>query len=276
MLAGPTAPLLRRAGSLFRSEGIVMRSHLAYRLKRLERRVLARLTLAVPRLRPLMATAQPLVKIEYRGAAQSTAVIIFLPGIDDLAEDFERRGVIDDMRRQGVAIDAVAVDAHYGYYAEEVIFERMTDDVIAWARDAGYRRIWLAGISLGGFGAALYAAHHSSHVDGLILLAPYLGDDALIEEIVQAGGVHRWHPGHVGAGDYPRFLWAWFKRHVGRHGKQLPIFIGYGTRDKFARANALLAEHLADDRKFAIAGGHDWRTWKKIWRLMLKNWKAHA
>src|SRR5687767_2362347 len=107
-----------------------MGSHILYRLKRINRGLLARLTILLPRFGALRATPTPLVKMEYPGGTQSKTLIIFLPGIDDLAEDFERRGVIDDMRRLGVTADAVAVDAHYGYYAERAIFERVTDDVI--------------------------------------------------------------------------------------------------------------------------------------------------
>lgn len=246
---------------------------LSYRLKRLNRSVRARLTLAFPRSNLLLATPTPLFTMEYSGGMQSKTLIIFLPGIDDLAEDFERRGVIEDMRRQGIVADAVAIDAHYGYYAEKAIFERITDDVITRARAAGYEDIWLAGVSLGGFGAAMYAARHPSHIQGLMLFAPYLGNNALIKEIIDAGGIKSWQPGEIANGNYQRALWAWLKDYLEKDIPALPIYIGYGLNDKFAPANALVAENLPQDRVFAIAGGHDWRTWKKIWQSFLQTWK---
>jgi pimeloyl-ACP methyl ester carboxylesterase len=207
--------------------------------------------------------------MEYSNDAQGKRLIIFLPGIGDLAEDFERRGFIDELRRRDIAADAVAVDAHYGYYAERVIHERMADDVIASACAAGYEDIWLAGISLGGFGAASYAARHPSHIKGLLLLAPYLGSGTLISEIADAGGMKNWEPGNIPESDYQRALWMWFKGHLASENPALQIYLGYGVGDMFARAHGLLAEVLPQDQVFSIPGGHDWRTWKKIWRSFL-------
>jgi pimeloyl-ACP methyl ester carboxylesterase len=252
-----------------------MHSLLKYRVKRLKRGALAKLALFSPRFSPLLAAHEPLLKMEYVGGKQSRTLIILLPGIGDVAEDFERRGFIDDLRHQGIAADVVAVDAHYGYYAARVIHERMTDDVIASAHAAGYEQIWLAGISLGGFGAASYAARHSSKITGLLLFAPYLGSQAVIKEIANAGGIEQWEPGSVSEGDYQRALWTWFKHHFANGDPALQIYLGYGTRDMFARANALLADVLPRDRVFLIPGGHDWRTWKKIWRMFLAGRKTH-
>lgn len=242
-----------------------------YRLKRLKRRAFAKLALLSSRFDPLLRTSAPLKKMEYAGNAQNSNLIVFLPGIDDVAEDFERRGFIDELHRQGISADAVAVDAHYGYYASRDIFARIADDVIAAAREAGYERIWLAGVSLGGFGAASYAAQNTSHINGLLLLAPYLGGSELVQEIASAGGIMRWKAGSVGEDDYQRALWAWFKRILAKQEAGLPIYLGYGKRDMFQHANALLAEALPREQVFAIPGGHDWRTWKQLWQMFLKS-----
>ena len=222
-----------------------------------------------PRFPPLLHMPVPLAQKKYGGSMQSKTLLIFLPGIGDFAEDFERQGFIDDMRRHGIAVDAVAVDAHFGYYSTGVIHERMTEDVVALAHAVGYERIWLAGVSLGGFGAATYASRHPSHVAGLLLFAPYLGSPAMIREVAAAGGIAKWEPGAVAEGDHQRVLWRWFKNHSANGAASVPIFLGYGRRDMFARANALLAEILPQAQVFSIAGGHDWRTWKKIWRMFL-------
>lgn len=252
-----------------------MFSQFSYRLKRLNRSVLAKLSLFAPKLNALGAPA-PLLKLEYAGRKGNRTLMVFLPGIDDLAEDFERRGFIHDMRREGIAADAIAIDAHYGYYARRVIFERLTEDVIASAHDNGYEDIWLVGASLGGFGAASYAARHIAHVRGVLLLAPYLGDKSLIDEIAEAGGVRDWDPGPVAESDFQRSLWAWLKHHGSAPEPPLQIYVGYGTEDMFARANALLAETLPGHRVFAIPGRHDWHTWKKIWRMFLGHWAKQA
>src|SRR5690242_12232968 len=101
-----------------------MHSLIRYRFRKLKRGALAKLALLSTRFDPLLKTNTPLVRMEYRGAAQTRSLVIFLPGIGDVAEDFERRGFIDDMRRHGIMADAVAVDAHYGYYASREIHAR--------------------------------------------------------------------------------------------------------------------------------------------------------
>lgn len=253
-----------------------MFSQLSYRLRRLNRSVLGKPSLLFPTFGALAVAPEPLMKLEYIGRQNNRTLIIFLPGIDDVAEDFERRGFILELQREGIAADAVAVDAHYGYYAKRSIVERMTEDVIASAHAAGYEKIWLAGISLGGFGAASYAARYPSHISGLVLFAPYLGGKNLIEEIADAGGVKGWEPGHVAQDDFQRSLWAWFKRHAASATESaLPIYIGYGTRDMFSRANALFAEALPHERVFVTPGRHEWRTWHRIWRMFLAQWQMH-
>jgi pimeloyl-ACP methyl ester carboxylesterase len=246
-----------------------MHAHLKYRLNRFKRSLLAKLVLFSPAFGPLLATPTPLLKMEYVGGERSRRLIVFLPGIDDLAEDFARRGFIDELQRHRIAADAVAIDAHYGYYAGRVIHERLTEDVLTAAHAAGYVQIWLAGVSLGGFGAASYAARHPARISGLLLFAPYLGGSQLIGEIDDAGGMQHWEPGAIGEDDHQRALWAWLKRHFAEDDPALPIYLGYGERDMFARANGLLAQALPPERVFRLPGGHDWRVWKKIWQMFL-------
>lgn len=248
-----------------------MRAYFHYRLKRAKRGLLARMALWSPRTSAMLATEHPLHRLEYRLRDGQRDLIVFLPGIGDLAEDFHRRGFIHEMEQHGLAADAMAVDAHFGYYASRAIHHRLKLDVIASARRTGYKRIWLAGISLGGFGAATYAALNESHLAGLILLAPYLGPPALIREISMAGGLTHWSPGHVDEEDDQRRLWAWFKRHlIERPSDSMPIYLGYGRNDMFRKANRLLADALPPDRVFPLTGGHNWHTWQRVWRKMLQ------
>jgi pimeloyl-ACP methyl ester carboxylesterase len=250
-----------------------MRSSFNYRFERLKRGTVARLAMLSPRFDPILKTNAPLMRIAYPGEEESTTLIVLLPGIGDLAEDFERRGFIAEMRRHGISADALAIDAHYGYYASRAIHERLTQDVIASAREAGYEHIWLAGISLGGFGAASYAARNAENIAGLLLLAPYLGGAELVREITAAGGAGNWQPGTVNEDDFQRGLWAWFKQNLDDAAAGLPVYLGYGERDMFESAHALLAELLPDRQVHVIPGGHDWQTWKKLWQLHLPNWK---
>ncbi len=112
----------------------------------------------------------------------------------DTADDYERHGFIDAVKQTGWPADLVLVDAHYGYYANRTILDRLHADIFESAKALGYRDRWLVGISLGGFGALLYASRHALEVTGVVAIAPYLGGSAMGQEIVRAGGVGSWTP----------------------------------------------------------------------------------
>jgi pimeloyl-ACP methyl ester carboxylesterase len=205
---------------------------------------------------PIETTAYPFAK----GQIARTLVVL-LPGRGDDGEAFAEHGFVKDLRAAGVAADVVAVDAHFGYYAKETIVERVWNDVVAPARARGYKEIWLAGISMGGLGVVAVARQHASAFDRLILLAPYLGPDELLDKIRLAGG-----PTHWKADDpkdpYQR-LWTWLSRYQTPGPPQ--ITLAYGTNDRLASAHRLLAPLLGPGDLLEEPGGHDWTTWHKLW-----------
>lgn len=256
-----------------RKKGQLMQSLFKYRARRFSRGVASKLALLSSRFHALLPTASTISRREHHWEkSKNNRLMVFLPGIDDVAEDFERRGFIADTRHHGFAQGAIAVDAHYGYYASRRIFSAITDDVVGKARSHGYHQIWMVGVSLGGFGAATYAANRPGEIAGLLLLAPYLGGAELISEITAAGGVKHWNPGHVEEGNYPRRLWAWIKHEYAVVGRpRIPLYLGYGKGDRFAAAHRLLAEVIPSSHVFSIPGGHNWKTWTKIWRHFLSH-----
>jgi pimeloyl-ACP methyl ester carboxylesterase len=189
-----------------------------------------------------------------------------------MAADFAEQGLVQAVRDAGLAVDMVAVDARLGHYFGGQVTTMLGRDVMRPARAKGYRNVWLAGISLGGLGALLYTEEHPQEVAGVIVLAPYLGDPPLIDEIRGSGGVRQWEPGLVDQADYQRRLWAWLKEVVATPEQFPPIFLGFGRQDRFADAHELLAEILPRDRVFATDGGHEWATWRPLWGAIL----AHA
>lgn len=223
---------------------------LAWHLRRLGRALACRIAFLSPRGLVFLPCGAPLRCLPYRGPVPADRLIVFLPGIDDLAEDFAARGFFDAVARRGLPADAVAVDAHYGYYARRSVIERLAHDVVLPARRGGYREVWLAGISMGGLGALSYAMAHPEHVDGVALLAPYLGEGREADE-------------HV------RRLWDWIARYEPGQAGSPPIYLGYGTRDRFAKSNARLGARLPARHIVTLPGGHDWRTWKRLWDLLL-------
>jgi Serine aminopeptidase, S33 len=215
----------------------------------------------------LRPTPVPLRTIDLKSAGESPArcLVVLLPGRRDRPEDFARFDIPGLAARAGEAVDMIAVDAHLGYYHDRTVVDRLREDVIGPARER-YEQVWLAGISLGGTGSLLYAIEHPEDVDGLVLLAPFLGEDEVISEVRAAGGLRGWQPsGELDPEDFQRRLWAWLERYENGSRGNIPLYLGYGARDGFAPANALLASVLPPGRVFTVDGGHDWPAWRALW-----------
>lgn len=93
----------------------------------------------------------PIEKLEYgtMDASENRSLLILLRGIGGDHHDFEALGVIAEIRRRDLPFDIVAPNAHYGYYKSRTLVERLYRDIIEPAQRRGYRRIWLAGFSMG-------------------------------------------------------------------------------------------------------------------------------
>lgn len=196
-------------------------------------------------------------------------MLVMLPGVRDRPQDLVRHGFIQALRERGLPVDVVAADLHMDYYLEHKVIERLSADIIVPARAANYQRIWLMGISLGGMGSMIYAREHPADIEGVILLAPYLGARGTIAEVVRGGGLNHWQPGRIQPGDDERLLLAWLKAYQTDNPALPKIYLGYGKDDRFAAASALLAERLPAERVATIQGGHDWATWIHLWKHML-------
>jgi alpha-beta hydrolase superfamily lysophospholipase len=117
-------------------------------------------------------------------------LLVMLPGATHQPQDLVSEGFIAALRERRSRIEVVVADAHVGYYLERSVVERLAADVISPARARNHRKLWLMGISLGGLGALMYARMYAGEVEGVILLAPYLGVPGLIGEVARAGSTH--------------------------------------------------------------------------------------
>ena len=213
-------------------------------------------------------------------------LLVFLPGRGTTGQDFVRQGFLRALghsdpdapdratgglgQTPGANLDAVTVDLTYPYYEGRIATKRLHDDIIAPARAAGYRRIWLVGCSMGGLGAIMYDHEYPGEISGIVALAPYLGEKNVVAEIQASGGLARWQPKQpLADDDFQRRLWLAIR--AGRYGQpgHLPLVLGYGTHDRFAYGHRLLAANLPSDRVFQTFGFHDWATWRHLWREIL-------
>ena len=233
--------------------------------KRAARAVLVLLGIATGGCALLRSTPAPIPTIELaRATAGSECSVVLLPGRGGHPDDFVEAGFADLMAARGIEAEVIGVDAHLGYYARRTVLERLEEDVMAPRQG---RRLYLVGVSMGGLGALLYQQHHPGRVAGIVLLAPFLGSDAVTREVERGGGLRAWRPERpVEPDDYQRQLWLWLREDPLR---EVPVFLGWGRDDAFHEANSLLAATLPPGRVAVVDGGHDWQTWREIWARML-------
>ena len=161
----------------------------------------------------IYSAPKPIPCAHYSAGQGARTLLVLLPGRADTAADFEKQGFVQIARDSGAPVELAAVDARFGYYISKTLGRRLAEDVIDPARARGYQSFWLSGISMGGLGALIYAEQHPGEVDGVLAIAPFLGDDDVIKEIEQAGGLDKWKAtGNAKPGDYQRELWLWLGR----------------------------------------------------------------
>lgn len=214
----------------------------------------------------------PLKTLDYPApqTPSATKLIIFLRGLGGNHHDFEQEGFVRAVQQQNLPFDMVAPNAHFGYYFAQTITTRLKDDIITPAQLNGYDHIWLVGISMGGLGSLMYAKDYPDEIDGIYLIAPFLGYDEIIEEIIAAGGLQKWQPGSYDSKkDWQRMFWHWLKQGFAAEIKMPPLYLGFGTEDRFNKAHQLLSTMLPREHLFVLSGGHDKKTMKKLWLLFL-------
>ena len=181
-----------------------------------------------------------------KGSPGSRCLVVFLPGRGDTPEHFLRNRFPEKLRQAGSRCAMMGVDSHLGYFYDKTIVSRLREDVIAPSRARGIEEIWLVGISLGGFGSLLYAKEHPGEIAGIVALAPFLG-----EEGQDLSTFRTWLDGY------------------GHPDGRPPLFLAYGSGDRFAKVNGRLAALLPEDHVFHVRGGHTWAAWRRAWEAFL-------
>ncbi len=159
------------------------------------------------------------------------ALLAMLPPAKARAQDLLDNGFAAAVREHDLPVDISAIDALADDYLDADIGARLEAEIFG----RGYARVWLMGISLGGWGCLSVARRRAAGIAGVILLAPFLGsrDPAPLE------------PGLP------------------------PIYLGFGEADRYAEPSRRLAHSLPPERVATLPGGHDWGTWMRLWRALL-------
>lgn len=190
--------------------------------------------------------------------------LVLLPGAQMHPADAELAGLPALLQASGVALDLWVPDLHIDPAGQRDAQQLLATEVLA-PLSTRYRRLWLAGISLGGLLALLQAQRAPRGLSGLCLIAPYPGSRLTLNTIARAGGLAAWQPTPEQRAD-PEFE-LWSRLRAGP--PPLSSFIGWGRGDRFAAGMAALAGQLPQADRHEVDGGHDWPAWRPLWRSAL-------
>jgi pimeloyl-ACP methyl ester carboxylesterase len=196
-------------------------------------------------------------------------LLLMLPGAKNTPQQMVDNGFIRALRERNLPVDVLALDAHADLYLNRTDIETSLHRTLDEVRSHGYRRIWVLGISLGGSGAMICATQRTAEIEGVFLLAPFLGTRGIIAEIETAGGLSRWQAGGIGSRDHERALLEQIRCSLLGTDKFPVIYLGFGSEDRYRGASAMLFEHMPPHCVIMKSGGHDWETWKILWDLLL-------
>lgn len=197
----------------------------------------------------------------------SHRLVVVLPGRHDRLEALRRSGVGEAIQRAWPDADVLFAELAMPHYLDRSAARRLHDEVLMPARRRAYTEIWLVGASLGGMGAILYDRDYPGQVDGMILLAPYLGERPLHEEIRAAGGLAAWEPRAVADDDpdaWQHALWKHLKTWSREPERARDMWLAYGDGDYLRDAMPLLEPALPAGHVLVTEGRHAWSTWTPL------------
>jgi pimeloyl-ACP methyl ester carboxylesterase len=211
-------------------------------------------------MRTLLEPARP-------GSTAPTRIVL-LPAAYTGPEDFLAAGFVDAVRERDLPVDLVFAEVNLQHLTDRTILRRLRHELVLPARALGCASIWICGISLGGFIGIAYAERYTAEIDGLCLLAPYLGNHIVTGEIKRANGLAGWQPGELAADDDERRVWRFIKS---QRNQGLSMHLGFGQDDRFAESHQMMAAALDPQSVRVIPGGHDWPVWRALWEDFLEH-----
>lgn len=172
-----------------------------------------------------------------------------LPGRFSRLDDFREHGLMADV--QGLTLNIAWLDAHWGYYRDRTFLPAL-QEVLDQPEP-----LVMSGISLGGLGSIMWARRNPESCRGLLLLSPFLGDEAFLA---------RKQIGAAPANDLEAELLAcWdFLAH-----SEIPVWLWGGEQDELLPLWQQCAMINPAIQLRTFPGGHDWATWQTMWRQYL-------
>ena len=192
-------------------------------------------------------------------------LLVLLPGAYMTPEDYEKAGFFAAVSERQLALDITAVDLDFAAISTGTALPALQAKILAPARQQGYEKIWLGGISLGGLLALCHHVDTPGSVDGLCLIAPYPGSRLTSNAIARAGGLQQWRATAEELTDPEYRMWHWLKNPP----PDFPVLVGYGSEDRFAKGMQQIADCFPASARHILPGEHDWPVWQRLWAEFL-------
>gem|GEM_PF-166141 len=200
-------------------------------------------------------------------------LVVVLPGRGDDIAGLQHAGIAPAIQSQWPDADVTLSGLAMGYYLQGGAMQRLHDEIIVPARAHGYREVWLLGASLGGLGALMYDGQWPGTVDGIVLMAPYLGEKPLLQDIATAGGIAQWNPGpmpaQVDGNNFQHELWRHLQTWSHDPARARNVWLAYGDRDYLRDTMPSLTPLLPASHVFVRHGRHRWTVWTPATRKIL-------
>ncbi len=205
------------------------------------------------------------LRIECATGTPAEGCIVLLPGALQALEDFRRAGFDAALRQLQLPLELIFAAPTAAHLTDPGWIEALRREIIEPQRQRR-RPLWLGGISLGAFRALRFAAEFPQSIDGLCLLAPYLGSRIVAAEIARCATLGDWRPGVLAAEDDERRVWNYVRS---LRPPPPQVFLGLSRDDRFADTQRLLAKALPASSRIEIDGGHEWPVWRQLWNIFL-------
>ena len=211
----------------------------------------------------LFPASKPISSKYYNYDDSNSTLVLLLPGFGDPPTSFIKHGTVEQIIVCQPDSNILGVDSHFAYFRESIIVERIHEDIIKPARDAGIQKIWLMGISMGGLGGLLYRQQHPDEIEGVIVMAPYIGE---LDELT----VYRTDPEKARESVNPEFSKLWDGlTNISIDGPS--ITLAFGENDKSNKQLQWFASLLDENKVVSTPGGHRWTVWKNLWPETLRS-----
>jgi enterochelin esterase-like enzyme len=207
----------------------------------------------------------PTETVAARSPGNTQRLVIVLPGRGDDLAALKATGIAAAIQESLPDAEILLAGITMAYYQEGRSVQRLHEEIVAPARQRGFREIYLAGASMGGMGVLLYEREYPGQMSALVLMAPFMGDGALIEEIKAAGGLQRWNagpvPAQVNGDNVGREEWRVAQSWLANPARARNVWLICGQQDQFHGAASMIAPLLPAQNYQAPQGGHAWRVW---------------